>query len=217
LLGDPYARIQSALSEVAQRAEVISRSPNVKEAEIELQRLSSAAGQLTVQIARLKRVVSAAGVGTERTAELLRDLETLKLASKSLGVAVAEYQFALSGAPTGVDPELRASIESQSGPLHPGSNWYVLSEGHIDAIDVGYEDSALGVVIHDDTAMPPVERDPARTIMVVKPEAKLQVPDARFSFLGPVGADVWILPQGQPEAEAAGILWPVRRWTLASS
>jgi surface-anchored protein len=23
-----------------------------------------------------------------------------------------------------------------------------------------------------------------------------------------VGADVWILPEGQPEAEAAGILWP---------
>jgi surface-anchored protein len=208
LLGDPYGRIQDAVGEVVVRAEALKRGLGEAGSEDDLKQLSIASGQLTVQVARLKRVVQAAGLDAAKTSELMVGLESVKQASRSLGVAVEEAQYALAGAPAGVDAQLRSSIEAFSGPLFPGSSWYVLSEGHIDAMDVGYEDAELGIVIHDETVVPSVERDPAKVIMVAKSASKTQVPDARFAFLGSVGADVWILPQGQPEAQAAAILWP---------
>jgi surface-anchored protein len=101
--------------------------------------------------------------------------------------------------------EEQASFRVLSGPI--GGSWYLLDEGHVDAVDVAYEDDELGLSIHDESVDPSVERDPARTILLVKSAAKLQVPDERFGFLGPVGSNVWILPEGQPEAQAAGLLW----------
>ncbi|MGN6107629.1 MAG: choice-of-anchor M domain-containing protein, partial [Kofleriaceae bacterium] len=96
----------------------------------------------------------------------------------------------------------------RNGPLFPGSPFYVLDEGHIDVVDAAYEDGELGISIHDETVVPDVERDPAHVLLVVKPAAKWQVPDARFAFLGAPGSTVWLLPEGQLEAEAAAILWP---------
>ncbi len=80
-----------------------------------------------------------------------------------------------------------------------------ISQGHVDAVDVGYEDGALGISIHDESVTPDVERDPADVVLVVKKEAKWTVPsDPAFAFLGIPGSTVWLLPEIQDE----NLLWP---------
>jgi surface-anchored protein len=81
----------------------------------------------------------------------------------------------------------------------------VLSQGHVDVIDVGYEDGRLALSVHDESVEPAVERDPRTVVFVVKSRARTQIPDdPAFSFLGRPGAPVWVLPEVQdPE-----LLWP---------
>jgi surface-anchored protein len=175
----------------------------------ELERVGRLLAQLSVELRRIKQQLRASGVDRAAQPELFRGLDTLKLAARSLSARVAEARaVAGESALARLSAEEAEIITRHNGPLHPGSSWYVLDEGHIDAIDVAYEDDELGLSIHDESVDPDVERDPAETILVVKSSAKTQVPDERFAFLGPVGSNVWILPEGQPEAEAAGILWP---------
>lgn len=71
-----------------------------------------------------------------------------------------------------------------------------------------FEDGAISLSIHDETAVPDVEREHEYTVMVVKAAAKVQVPDSRFAFIGPIGSNFWLLPEAQLDAQAAGILWP---------
>lgn len=87
------------------------------------------------------------------------------------------------------------------------SSFFVLDEGHIDAVDAAFEDGELAISIHDETVEPDVERDPDDVLLVVKSSAKVQVPDDRFGFLGPAGTDVWILPENELDAAAAGLLF----------
>lgn len=81
----------------------------------------------------------------------------------------------------------------------------VLSQGHVDAVDVHYEEGELELHVHDETVDPAVERDPADVVLRVLPAAKTTVPDdTAYRFLGRPGASVWILPEAQnPE-----LLWP---------
>jgi surface-anchored protein len=80
------------------------------------------------------------------------------------------------------------------------SHRVVLSEGHVDVLDIAFEDGQLDVVVHDETVEPGVERDPDTVLFQVKPEAETTVPDgAQFAFLGDVGDPVWILPQDNVE------------------
>lgn len=80
-----------------------------------------------------------------------------------------------------------------------GDRRVVVSQGHVDPIDVAYED-ALEINYHDGTVDPDVERDPATVVSVVKPEAKIAVPDdPAFAFLGGPGATVWVLPEVEDE------------------
>ena len=62
------------------------------------------------------------------------------------------------------------------------------------------------VKIKDDTSGSSVYRDPANTILQVKPEAQQVLPDpsGAFAFLGAGGSTVWLLPQVQNPA----LLWP---------
>lgn len=81
----------------------------------------------------------------------------------------------------------------------------VLSQGHVDAVDVHYEDGELELHVHDETVDPGVERDPADVVLRVLPGAETTVPaDPAYRFLGRAGAPVWILP----EAENPDLLWP---------
>jgi surface-anchored protein len=76
----------------------------------------------------------------------------------------------------------------------------VLDQGHVDAVDIHYEDGALELHVHDDTVDPPVERDPADVVLRALPESETTVPDdPAYAFLGGAGAPVWVLPQsGDP-------------------
>jgi surface-anchored protein len=81
----------------------------------------------------------------------------------------------------------------------------VLSVGHVDVVDVEYEDGALEIAVHDESVEPDVEREPSEVIFLVKKQAKTTVPaDPAFSFLGTAGSRVWILPEIQNE----NLLWP---------
>ncbi|MFJ8580972.1 choice-of-anchor M domain-containing protein [Micromonospora sp. NPDC093277] len=79
-----------------------------------------------------------------------------------------------------------------------------LSQGHVDAVDVAFEDGQFAISVHDETVHPDVERDPADVVFVAKPQAAATVPDdARYAFLGRPGATVHILPEVQDE----NLLW----------
>lgn len=207
-----YGRISELAAAAASAGDALTALSPAQAAERtreELSSLSRTAAQIPVQVKRLKQELRAAGADRATHGALFASLDTLKLAARSLGARVAEAQQT-----SGISPlELlstaeREAVTTYSGPLFPGSSWYVLTEGHVDLIDVAYEDDELGISIHDESVTPDVERDPATTILVVKSSARVQVPDERFAFLGPVGSDVWILPEGQAEAEAADLLWP---------
>lgn len=90
-------------------------------------------------------------------------------------------------------------------PVGAGPRPVVITQGHIDALDIAFEDGELEVSIHDDTVVPDVERDPDDVLLVALPEARLTVPeDPAFGFLGDPGDPVWILP----EVEDPALLWP---------
>ena len=81
----------------------------------------------------------------------------------------------------------------------------VLSAGHVDVVDVAYEDGELEIGIHDETVEPDVEREVDDVVLLVKKAAKTSVPDSpAFGFLGSAGKPVWILPEIQNE----NVLWP---------
>lgn len=147
--------------------------------------LSIRAAQIAPQLRALKRAVLAASLDDVARRELLAALARVKVAARSLDLSAGE----------------------QYAHAHAGSPLHTIDQGHIDAVDAAFEDGALGITIHDETVDPDVERDPADVLLVVKPSAKLQVPDDRFGFLGPAGTTVWILPENELDAAAAELLF----------
>ncbi|GAA2775302.1 hypothetical protein VO63_24250 [Streptomyces showdoensis] len=80
-----------------------------------------------------------------------------------------------------------------------------LSQGHIDALDVEYDGSALQLHVHDHSAVPAVEYAPADVVLRALPAAAYTVPAGTcYSHLGTAGTTVYRLPQ----VEATGLLWP---------
>ncbi|GIF42262.1 choice-of-anchor M domain-containing protein [Actinoplanes xinjiangensis] len=81
----------------------------------------------------------------------------------------------------------------------------VLSAGHVDVVDLAYEDGVLEIGVHDETVEPDVEREVDDVIFLVRNAAKTTVPDdPSFGFLGATGKPVWILPEIQNEE----LIWP---------
>ncbi|MFD6680052.1 choice-of-anchor M domain-containing protein [Micromonospora parva] len=80
----------------------------------------------------------------------------------------------------------------------------VFDTGHLDLVDVAYEDGALEVGVHDEDN--DVEYGADEVKLIVKRHAKVTVPaDPAFAFLGTPGvAKVWVLPQIQN----ANLIWP---------
>lgn len=77
----------------------------------------------------------------------------------------------------------------------------VLSEGHVDVVDVAYEGGALEISVHDETVEPGVERDPDDVLFVANPRSAATVPDdPRYAFLGSPGSTVYVLPEVQNES-----------------
>ncbi|MFF5225018.1 choice-of-anchor M domain-containing protein [Dactylosporangium sp. NPDC000521] len=80
----------------------------------------------------------------------------------------------------------------------------VLSQGHVDAVDVAFEDGAFELSVHDETVDPDVERDPASVVFKVPSQAAVTVPaDPAYAFLGSPGSTVYVLPEVQDPA----LLW----------
>ncbi|WP_326556165.1 choice-of-anchor M domain-containing protein [Micromonospora sp. NBC_01796] len=103
-----------------------------------------------------------------------------------------------------VTAALTAGVLAFSAPAQANAVT-VISQGHVDAVDVAYEDGELGITIHDESVEPDVERDPADVLLVTKRQAKTTVPDdPAYAFLGAPGAPVWVLPETQDPT----LLWP---------
>ncbi|MDG4838537.1 choice-of-anchor M domain-containing protein [Micromonospora sp. WMMD967] len=80
----------------------------------------------------------------------------------------------------------------------------VFNSGHLDLVDIAYEDGALEVGVHDEEN--DVEYGADEVKLIVKRQAKVTVPaDPAFAFLGTPGVSkVWLLPQIQNSS----LIWP---------
>ncbi|MEU6381822.1 choice-of-anchor M domain-containing protein [Streptomyces sp. NPDC046909] len=78
-----------------------------------------------------------------------------------------------------------------------------LSSGHVDVVDADWDGSALSLHAHDEET--DTEYAPADVTLAVPAAAKVTNPG--YSFLGS-GSQVWLLPDTQAEATAAGVLFP---------
>ncbi len=204
VIAGPAQQLAQTLSELAQSAETLRTGELTASARQDAVRaLSMRAGQLVPQLRTLKRALEKSALSIADREAIAPSLAQVRWTAKQLNRGAGRYQ-----AETERHPLARGEQGLRNGPLFPGSTFWVLDEGHIDPIDAAFEDGELELAIHDETMVPDVEREHENTIMVVKAAAKVMVPDARFSFIGPVGSTFWLLPEGQLDAEAAGILWP---------
>ena len=83
----------------------------------------------------------------------------------------------------------------------------VVNNGHTDAVDVRYVDGDLQLKTRIGNSGNYVEADPSEVIFQLfdNEHSKVAVPDdPAFSFLGPVGAPMWVAPETQVE----GLVWP---------
>jgi surface-anchored protein len=81
----------------------------------------------------------------------------------------------------------------------------VIGAGHVDVVDVAYEDGALAIGVHDESVEPDVEREVDDVVLLVGRAARGTVPAASaYRFLGGPGEPVWVLP----EVQDTGLVWP---------
>lgn len=78
-----------------------------------------------------------------------------------------------------------------------------LSSGHVDVLDADWDGSDLSLHAHDEAT--DTEYDPADLTLSVPAAAKVTNPG--HGFLGS-GSQVWLLPDTEAEANAAGVLFP---------
>jgi surface-anchored protein len=99
---------------------------------------------------------------------------------------------------------LAAALAGTAVPAQ-ATDTVVLSAGHVDVVDLAYEDGVLEIGVHDESVDPDVEREVDDVVLLVKNAAKITVPDnPAFGFLGTAGKPVWVLPEIQNEE----LLWP---------
>lgn len=198
----PARQLAATLGELVQSAEALRAGELDGAGRLAaIRALSQRSGQLVPQLRSLKQALAKSSLSEADRQALAGEVARVRWTAVQLNRSAGRYQSEAERA-AGAGRALR------NGPLFPGSAFWVLDEGHIDPIDAAFEDGAMELSIHDETTVPDVEREHEHTIMVVKAAAKTTVPDARFAFIGPVGRTFWMLPEGQLDAEAAGILWP---------
>ncbi|MFP5375853.1 MAG: choice-of-anchor M domain-containing protein, partial [Acidimicrobiia bacterium] len=112
-----------------------------------------------------------------------------------------------AAAPLGAPPgEERAMPPTAATGFRAATNRsaVVVSSGHVD-IGPRLIDGAWRLQVRDDRTPPPVWRDLEDVVLHVVDQARIAVPPGNaFSFLGPAGAGLWMLPQ----TERPGVLWP---------
>jgi surface-anchored protein len=99
---------------------------------------------------------------------------------------------------------LTATLTVLLATVQPAGAAVTLTSGHVDVIDVNYASGNLTVQVRDETTGTAVERAPADVVLRVPAAAKTTVPSgSAWSFLGPAGSTVWVLPQNN----VSGLLW----------
>jgi surface-anchored protein len=94
-----------------------------------------------------------------------------------------------------------ATVALAAAPAGAGVRPVVISQGHVDVLDIGYEEGELEMAVHDANG----EHDPDDVLLVALPEARTTVPDdPAYGFLGDPGDPVWVLP----EVADPGLLFP---------
>ncbi|MEV0176973.1 choice-of-anchor M domain-containing protein [Streptomyces sp. NPDC050803] len=78
-----------------------------------------------------------------------------------------------------------------------------LSSGHVDVLDAEWDGTALHLHVHDEETN--TEYEPADVTLNVPAAAKVTNPG--YGFLG-TGSQIWLLPDTEAEADAAGVLFP---------
>ncbi|MGW6740675.1 choice-of-anchor M domain-containing protein [Streptomyces sp. NPDC055025] len=78
-----------------------------------------------------------------------------------------------------------------------------LSSGHVDVLDAEWDGTDLHLHVHDEET--DTEYEPADVNLVVPAAAKVTNPG--YAFLGS-GSQIWLLPDTEIEADAAGVLFP---------
>jgi surface-anchored protein len=78
-----------------------------------------------------------------------------------------------------------------------------LNSGHVDVLDAEWDGADLHLHVHDEETE--TEYEPADVTLSVPAAAKVANP--AFGFLGS-GSQIWLLPDTEAEADAAGVLFP---------
>lgn len=115
-------------------------------------------------------------------------------------------------APIGTAPaETHRAPEAPAAPkaaaraaAAPATGRKIFADGHVD-MGPQLDGNTWRIRIRDDTGNPPVWRELSDVVLHAVDKAKIKVPSgADYTFLGPAGSDVWLLPQ----AQQPGIVWP---------
>jgi surface-anchored protein len=85
-----------------------------------------------------------------------------------------------------------ATVALAAAPAAAGTRPVVISQGHVDVLDIAYEEGELEMSVHDEDG----EHDPDDVLLVALPESRTTVPDdPAYGFLGDAGDPVWVLPE----------------------
>jgi putative ABC transporter-associated repeat protein len=119
-------------------------------------------------------------------------------------VGPADLATGQDGPSTTQDPALDQTIDADE-PLATGPA--TIAAGHVD-VGPRFVDDRWTLLVHDDTADPPVWRSLDETVLHVRDTAIRTVPDdPAYSFLGvPAGTDVHVVPQTE-NPEVAWVGW----------
>lgn len=81
--------------------------------------------------------------------------------------------------------------------IPPALGETVISSGHVD-IGIGYASGAFDLHVHQEEPFE-AEFEPSEVLLRLGPASQTTAPGGAFSFLGPAGSPVWILPATEVE------------------
>lgn len=118
-----------------------------------------------------------------------------------LALVASPVAHAETPPPPGTRDPLEQTVRADEGQ---GKGRVELTRGHAD-IGPRMTEAGWKLMARDDTANPPVWRDPAEVVFRVKDAALLEVPaDKQYEFLGiPAGKRVYVVPQTQNQS----VIW----------
>ncbi|GAB2623953.1 hypothetical protein GCM10027168_64900 [Streptomyces capparidis] len=107
-----------------------------------------------------------------------------------------------------VSGSLAAAVALTGLAASPAAAAATIGSGHVDVLDAEF-DGGFHLHVHDESATPDVEYDPADVVLDVKPAARTTRPSGTvYDFLGAAGSTVWVLPQSEATATSRNVIWP---------